>query len=892
MEKEKIDKFLEFYKPLEGYEKGEGQTFLNRLFNLFGYEDCHDAGGKFEKRTKVDKQTKFEDLLVPNKVIIEMKSRGKELNSHILQAREYWNHSYGENKTKYVILCNFDEFWVFDWNRQDAPLDKFKTVDIETRWRCLAFLSKERIEPLFENNVEKVTEEAVSKLLRIYHSLIKRGEPKEKVQRFTLQILICLFSEDIGLFPHDGFFLELILDCKNNKTSTYDLFTALFNQMNSKDKAKGGRFKDVSYFNGGVFKEIVSIELNENELYLLEVSAKFDWSKVEPAIFGNIFEDSMDKPERHQTGSHYTYEQDIMKIVRPTVIQPILEKIKKADTLDKLLELRKSLGLLKILDPACGSGNFLYITVRELKNLELEILSKIQELYPRYPIEDKTSVIQLNQFYGMDINNFAVELAKVTLSFGKKIFNNLFLEYIKSNHLSFDFVDKTLPFDDLDKNIIVTDALFTDWVESDFIIGNPPFLGGKYLREQRGDEYAERIYSQFPESKGQPDYCVFWFQKAHNSKAKRIGLVGTNSIAQGVSRTASLQYIVDNGGKIINAISTQDWSGEAHVHVSIVNWVKNKEDYPLSVYLDNKKVKTINSSLKNEADYTKAHRLKENLKLSFQGCELAGKGFVISASTAKSWIKEDSKNQDVLKVMIDGKTLVSPYMQKDWVIDFNDMSLEEASKYALPFEHVKKLIKPDRDKNARNARKVYWWQFGEKRPGMRKALEGLTCYFVLPKVAKYTCFQAIDISILPCEANMVIAYDDFFVLGILNSTIHLDWVHVHMSTLKADPRYTNTTCFETFPFPKKVSDAKKDSVREVMKELEDFRRKECLDRKCSITDFYNKFKEEPSSNLFKLHQKLDKSVCSAYGWKYTEGEKYNDELLELNESIHNEEEIK
>ena len=339
MEKEKIDKFLEFYKPLEGYEKGEGQTFLNRLFNLFGYEDCHDAGGKFEKRTKVDKQTKFEDLLVPNKVIIEMKSRGKELNSHILQAREYWNHSYGENKTKYVILCNFDEFWVFDWNRQDAPLDKFKTVDIETRWRCLAFLSKERIEPLFENNVEKVTEEAVSKLLRIYHSLIKRGEPKEKVQRFTLQILICLFSEDIGLFPHDGFFLELILDCKNNKTSTYDLFTALFNQMNSKDKAKGGRFKDVSYFNGGVFKEIVSIELNENELYLLEVSAKFDWSKVEPAIFGNIFEDSMDKPERHQTGSHYTYEQDIMKIVRPTVIQPILEKIKKADTLDKLLEL-------------------------------------------------------------------------------------------------------------------------------------------------------------------------------------------------------------------------------------------------------------------------------------------------------------------------------------------------------------------------------------------------------------------------------------------------------------------------------------------------------------------------------------------------------------------------
>ncbi|MDM8541499.1 N-6 DNA methylase [Desulfococcaceae bacterium HSG9] len=645
---EKIKKFIEFTKSLEGYEKGEAQTFLNRLFKAFGHADCHAAGAKFEKRTKVGKKTKFEDLLLPGKVIVEMKSGGKDLQSHILQAREYWNNSYGDDKTPFVILCNFDQFWIFNWFMQDAPLDKVKTEELETRWRTLAFLSKEPIEPIFENNVEQVTKEAVEKLLQIYHSLIKRGEDKNKVQKFILQLLVCLFSEDIGLFPIDGYFLELVQDCKKNQ-STYDLFTALFKQMNSLEKAEGGRFKDVLYFNGGIFKEINPIELNDYELNLLEKTAKFDWSKVEPAIFGNIFEYSMDNIEKHATGAHYTYEKDIMKIIRPTIIQPLLEKIKKAKTLEKLLNLREELSKLSVLDPACGSGNFLYVALRELKNLELEILSKIQENFSRYQIQDVYSVIRMNQFYGIDMNPFAVELAKVTLSFGKKIFNDLFLEYIKKHQLSFYFEDKTLPFDDLDRNIVVNDALFCKWPEADFIIGNPPFLGGKYLRVERGDEYAEKIYAAFPDSKGQPDFCVFWFQKAHQSTAKKIGLVGTNSVAQGVSRKSALEYITADKGIITNAVSTQVWSGTANVHVSIVNWVKNKKNVPSAIYLDDRKVRYINSSLKAEADYTGAKKIPENSGKSFEGCQLGGKGFVISAETAKAWIEADKKNQDVLK---------------------------------------------------------------------------------------------------------------------------------------------------------------------------------------------------------------------------------------------------
>jgi len=878
----RIENFLTFTKKLEGYEKGESQTFLNRLIQIFGYSDCHDAGGKFEKRIKIGRKTKYEDLLIPGKVIIEMKSKGIELQSHILQAREYWNNSYKDEKTPFVILCNFDQFWIFNWFMQDAPLDKINIDDLKKRWRALAFLSKEPVEPVFDNNVERVTTEAVKKLLKIYHSLIDRGENKIKVQRFTLQLLVCLFSEDIGLFPIADYFLELVRDCRKNKLC-FDLFNSLFNQMNTPQTAKYGRFKGVNYFNGGIFKEIDVIELNKEELDWLEETAKFDWCKIEPAIFGNIFEYSMDNIEKHATGAHYTYEKDIMKIVRPTIMQPFFEKIKKASTLGSLKKLRKELGNIKILDPACGSGNFLYIALRELKNIELEILSKIQENFSSYKIQDIHSIVSLKQFYGMDMNPFAVELAKITLSFGKKIFNDMFKEFLNKRQLALRYIDKTLPFDDLDKNIIVQDALFCDWVKSDYIIGNPPFLGGKYLRTERGDDYAKKVYSAYTDTKGQPDYCVFWFQKAHDSQAKRIGFVGTNSIAQGVTRKASLEYITKRKGLIINAISTQVWSGTANVHVSIVNWVKTKKDVPKELILDEKKVKTINSSLKSESDYTMVKRLKENLGKSFEGCQLAGKGFIISAEKAKQWIETDNKNKNILKPMIDGKSLVTPGIELEWVIDFNDIPLEEASTYSLPFEHVKQYVKPIRETNKRKSRRINWWKFGEKRPGMRKALKGLKCYFCLPKIAKYTCFRVIDISILPCEANMVIASDDFFILGILNSKIHLDWVLAQSSTLKADTRYTNTTCFQTFPFPEKVSETQKEKVRIIMKELENFRTKEAISRKCTITKFYNDFFYEPSSNLFKLHKKLDKSVCNSYDWKYIDSKNYNDALFLLNQ---------
>ncbi len=888
MDKEKIKAFIKYAKILVGDEKGEAQVFCDRLFQAFEHDGYKEAGATLEHRVKTKKSTTFADLLWGDRVLIEMKKRGEKLEKHLTQLKNYW-WGLRPKPPKYSILCNFDEFYIYDFLIQDEPLDKIKLENLENRITALNFLYPKPKKPIFENNIEEVTRETAYKVAKVFNSLIQRKEDRAYAQKFILQSVFAMFAEDYLLLP-DGFFTSLIMECINNDASSYDLLGGLYKQMANPHEAKGGRYKEVQYFNGGLFEEITPIELNKKELQFLLDAAKKDWSKVNPAIFGTIFQSSMDAEERHAYGAHFTSELDIYKVVHPTIIEPWLNKIDKAKTLKDTREILGEIRKFKVLDPACGSGNFLYVAYRELKRLEMEILNNIQTEFPKGAKEIGTSShVSIKQFHGIDLNEFAIELAKVTLLLAKEVAIKETQNWLTDSQLGIDFeIEEKLPLDNLDDNIIYEDSLFADWIDANVIIGNPPFLGGKYLREERGDKYAEKIYSKFPNAKGQPDYCVFWFQKAHLSVAKRIGLVGTNSISQGVSRDASLNFIVSNGGYITNAISTQVWSGEANVHVSIVNWVKDKNDVPKTLYLDNKKVKIINTSLKNEIDVTDAKKIKENLKKSFQSCELSGKGFIISEEIAKDWIKSDKKNKEVVKPMVDGSSLVNPNSKLEWVIDFNNMSMEDASKFKLPFEHVKENVKPERITNKEKVRREKWWLFGRARPKMRKEFEGLTHYFCLPKVAKYTCFQAIDISILPCEANMVITSDDFFILGVLNSKIHLDWVKAQSSTLEDRTRYTNTTCFETFPFPHNAKENLKEDVRLIMNELEDFRKKEAVERKTTITKFYNDFINEPASKLYKLHKKLDNAVCSCYGWKYNETQNFNKEVLELNEEINEE----
>ena len=881
-----INRFIEYVRTLKGDEKGEAQVFCDRLFQAFGHLGYKEAGAELEFRVKAKgKTTKFADLLWRPRLLLEMKKRGEKLEKHYQQAFEYWLELVPQ-RPKYVVLCNFDEFWIYDFDLQlREPVDRVNLEELPHRFTALNFLFPENRKPLFNNNQIDVTRTAADKVALVFNRLVERGEKVETAQRFILQCVVALFAEDIDLLPR-GLFTEFLDICKTNRESSYDLIGGLFRQMGSDRPApKDSRYRDVSYFNGGIFSVVEPIALTRSEIDLLLEAAKERWSKVEPAIFGALFESSMGKEERHALGAHYTSEADIQKVVLPTIIRPWRERIEATKTLKDLLALRQELLDFKVLDPACGSGNFLYVAYRELKRLEAQLLTKIHENFSRAANAIGTiSLVKTSQFYGIDIKPFAVELAKVTLMLAKKLAldeENQLLNVVQLN-LALE-LEQALPLDNLDRNIRCDDALFCEWEQVDVIIGNPPFLGGKHIRLVLGDQYVDRIFAKFPDVKD-VDFCTYWFRLAHNHLGGncRAGLVATNSISQGKSRKVSLDYITQNGGCIYDVISTQPWSGEAKVHISIINWLKTSENQELTYRIDHKIVSNINSSLKAEVDVSQAVRLKANLNWCFQGVIPVGKGFLVTESQVNKWIQSDPKNCEVLKLFSMGANLAqNPHGKPErWIIDFNKLSLEDTSEYELPFNHVKIHVKPERDQNRMESRRLKWWQPGGNPQQMRKALATLPYCFAVPEVSKWAIFIPSPSKWLPGNKTKVVVSDDFYVLGILTSSTHRIWMHAQKSTLKADIAYTHNTCFETFPFPQNCPEKTKTEIRAAMQAIHDYRTEQMERKQCGITQLYNQFFDEPASQLAKLHAQLDELVCKAYDIKTNQDPlKF---LLELN----------
>ncbi|MEM7557442.1 MAG: type IIL restriction-modification enzyme MmeI, partial [Cyanobacteria bacterium P01_A01_bin.84] len=356
-------------------------------------------------------------------------------------------------------------------------------------------------------------------------------------------------------------------------------------------------------------------------------------------------------------------------------------------------------------------------------------------------------------------------------------------------------------------------------------------------------------------------------------------LVGTNSISQGKSRKATLDYVTDNSGHIHEAISTQVWSGEAKVHVSIVNW---NYEQPSKYFLDDRQVDFINSSLQPHIDVSGAKTLQANKNKCFQGISPVGKDFIITEEQVKDWIAQDKNNQKVLKLFSMGQNLArNVYGQPDrWIIDFADISLENASSYKLPFKHIKTHVKPERDRNRSDRRRINWWKHGVNALKMRDKIASLPYYFAAPRVSKWAIFIPVPSNWLCGDLNIVVASDDYYILGILNSIIHRLWVKAQSSTLKGDTRYTNTTCFETFPFPQTPSKKIVQQIRNKTFELHEYRTQQMEQKQWGITQLYNEYFNEPASKLYKLHQELDKLVMQAYNFQADDD--ILAKLLELN----------
>jgi len=911
---DRLKKFVKYAEPL-GDEKGEAQVFCDRLFQAFGHDGYKEAGATLEFRVpkKGGKGKKFADLMWKPIVLMEMKSKGEKLHLHYQQAFDYWLQAV-PNRPRYVVLCNFEDFWVYDFDKQlGEPVDTVKLSDLPQRYPVLNFLFPNNPAPVFGNDREKVSREAADKMAELFRGLIRHPKnpvPREQAQRFVLQLLVAMFAEDIDLMPASTI-QGIYNDCIQNGQSPYDLFGGLFRQMNDPKAAGAGRFKGVRYFNGGLFSKVEPIELDRFQLDLIgkekEGVATKDWAKVSPAIFGTLFQDSMDEAQRHAFGAHYTHEADIQRIVGPTIVRPWRVRIDAAKTMKELVQLRRELAAFQVLDPSCGSGNFLYIAYREMCRLDLHILQRMKDLVSPANFEKEArtlTVISPKQFFGIELEGFGVELTKVTLMLARKLALDEAQETLLAIQDEMALSGDALPLDNLDDNIIQGDALFTDWPEVDAIIGNPPYQSKNKRQAEMDLDHLHELRERYTDVDGRADYCVYWFRLAHDrlKSGQRAGLVGTNTIRQNYSREASLDYILANGGTITEAMSSMPWPGEANLHVSIVNWTKGKDKSPKRLFSQvgtkskfEEQVATldrIGPALSFNLDVTTAKPIKANAECGcYQGQTHGHKGFLVKANAAKLALSRDKtgKLETVLHPFMIANDLIARRNPAPgrYVIDFQGHDVMAAEAFKEPFEQVKRLVLPKRQEAAkkeeeRNATALAknpkakvnrhhanflrsWWKLSYAREDMVQELSSLPRYIVCGQVTKRPIFGFLDRNIRPNAALQVFAFDDDYSFGILQSDIHWQWFVNRCSTLTERFRYTSNTVWDSFPWPQKPTLPAMKAVAKAAVDLRTTRTDLMSKHGRSLRELYRTL-ELPGDNPLKTaHTKLNTVVRSAYG---------------------------
>ncbi|MDD5300343.1 MAG: hypothetical protein PHD65_07595 [Gallionella sp.] len=717
---------------------------------------------------------------------------------------------------------------------QQANLDKL-------RW---LFTDPDKFHP--KRTIAQITEEAAGKFAALAQSLNARGHAPQTVAHFLNQCLFCLFAEDAELLP--GKLFERLLDKSQTDPAKLSMrLEELFGAMR-----KGGDFalEDIHWFNGGLFEKIEALPLDTVEIKILHEAAKLDWSGIEPSIFGTLFERGLDPKKRSQLGANYTDAATIMRIINPVIVEPLAKEwgTARAEIAAKIAKRKKSgdkaerdaqavfttylekLKVFRVLDPACGSGNFLFLALRALKDLEhrANIEAEALGLHRQITIECSPANV-----LGIELNLYAAELARVTVWIGEiqwmlkngypirknpilqpldHIENRdalLSLPPLQGEGWGGDGASNTHPHPNLPperEGTNVKSNLFDEaqWPTVDAIIGNPPFLGGSKMRGELGDDYAEALRKCYADRvPGGADLVTYWFEKARAQieagKCQRAGLVATNSIRGGANQQV-LARICDTS-RIFNAWSDEEWINEgAAVRVSLVCFGKNE-----GAVLDEQSVEVIHADLTSGEglNLTQAKRLKENAGVSFQGPVLVGP-FEVDGDIARDWLRQPNPNgrpnSDVLRPLTNGKDITNR-SRGLWVVDFGAMSEQVASLYERPFEYVYEHVKPLREKNRDVSRRQRWWLHGRLGTDWRAAISGLTRYMATTRVAKHRMFVWAPTVCWPSDAVVGIACSDDATFGILHSRFHELWSLRMCTSLEDRPRYTPTTTFETFPFP-------------------------------------------------------------------------------------------
>jgi SAM-dependent methyltransferase len=812
-------------------------------------------------------------------------------------------------------------------------LEDLRRPEIQKRLRAI-WEAPQSLDPA--RHAAMVSREIAARLASVSRLLEQRGHRPETVAHFLMRVLFTMFAEEekVRLLP-PGSFTTFLQENRTDAASFAPLLENLWRTMDTGGLSPLLRAQ-VRHFNGGLFAEAHAIPLNREEIGELYEAARHDWTEVEPAIFGTLLEQALDPKERRRLGAHYTPRAYVERLVQATVIDPlksewegpVLGTVEReraenpAEAIRVVMDFQRKLASTRVLDPACGTGNFLYVALELMKRLEGDVLEVLADLGGQEALPIHTETVHPRNFLGLELNARAAAIAELVLWLGHlqwQLRNGGGIEDPVLERLdNIRAIDAVLAHDPERPNADRTGTELPnprrpEWPEADYIVGNPPFIGGKDIRGRLGDAYATALWKAHPKINKSADFVMYWWDRAagilarKDTRLKRFGFVTTNSITQEFSRRV-IQARMDSRPPLSLAMAIPDhpWtkatkdtaavriamtvaeSGEAEGRLYEVKTEAGLDtDAPTITF--RRQDGRINPDLTTGADVTKARPLLANNWICSPGVKLHGAGFMLTRpQAAYLGLGERPSLERHVRPYLSGRDMTAR-SRGLMVIDLLGLTADQVrARFPEIYQHLLVAVKPERDTNNRSTYRDNWWIFGEARSEIRPALETATRYIATVETAKHRIFRFIDKDTLPDNMLVCVATDDPFALGVLSSRIHLEWTYANSGLLgvakfEQGHRYTKSNVFDPFPFPDATSDQTL-AIAKAAQQLSEMREDVLAEHgDLTLTTLYNLREKLVRGESFstveqdqrmrgradiiaELHDRIDAAVAEAYGW--------------------------
>ncbi len=795
----------------------------------------------------------------------------------------------------------------------------------------------------------RATRAIAERLAAVSKALEQNGHDPERVAMFLMRCLFTMFAEDVELLPQKSF-RDLLHRCEAHPENLPRLVGQLWEAMDT----GGFAFpleQTVRQFNGQFFKDRTVLPLGRAEIGELRRAAETDWQAVDPSIFGTLLEQALNAKERRRLGAHYTPRAYVERLVIATVIEPLRDdwnqtlstigrqraEHRPQDAVSAILSFHEKLCAVRVLDPACGTGNFLYVSLELLKRLEGEVLEALAELGGQEMLGLDRQTVDPHQFLGLEVNPRAAAIAELVLWIGHlqwhfrtkggmprdpvlKAFHNIVVgNAVLQADRTLARDEKGLPRTrrDAEGHTVevydYTNPIRPEWPPAEFIVGNPPFIGGKDVRARLGDEQAKALWHAYPAMNDSADFVMYWWDQAariltaNNSILRRFGFVTTNSLTQVFQRRVTERYLnAKSPLSLVMAIADHPWTkatsdaaavriamtvAEAGSHPGILHEVSQEAglDTDAPVIEFTTEVGLVNADLTVGVDITVTKPLLANEAICSPGVKLHGAGFIVTSAQAEALgLGRRMGSEKHIRSYRNGRDLMSRSRGVN-VIDLDGLGIDEVrDRFPEVYQHLSITVKLERDHNNEEYRRTNWWLFGRKNTIMRGFVAGIPRYIVTVETAKHRVFQFLEAKVLPDNKLIAIGSDDGFALGILSSSHHVLW------SLRAggwlgvgnDPVYVKSRCFDPFPFPA-ADDLQKHRIRQIAEHLDAHRKRVLAEHEhLTLTGLYNVLEKRRAGAtpadlnladrrifddgliaiLKEDHDRLDEAVAAAYGW--------------------------